>query len=320
MPLISKSSYPGAPFYQFNPHLQTILPALIRKIKGVDYERERLTLSDGDFVDLDWIDHDSKQLVILTHGLEGNSERHYIRGMAKKFSDQKWDVLAWNCRSCSGEMNHAMRLYNHGEIGDIEEVIAHALKTKNYEEIILIGFSMGGNINMKYLGVNAKNIPDVITKSIAFSAPCDLATSVSLLDQPQSKFYKKRFLKMLKGKMEYKANKFPGKIDFQNFSKVEQWSDFDNYFTAPLNGYKNADDFYHSGSALNFMEGIQIPTLLVNALNDPILTPECSPIDLCKNHKYIFLETPKDGGHVGFMSSGMSGAWSEKRAWEFVKN
>lgn len=318
MPIVQKSSYPGAPFYQFNPHLQTILPALIRKVKGVDYERERITLSDHDFLDLDWIDKSSKKLVILSHGLEGNTERHYMKGMAKHFAQKNWDVLAWNCRSCSGEMNRSMRLYNHGEIGDLGEVINHALNTKDYEEIVLIGFSMGGNITLKYLGVHGHEIPDNISKAIAFSSPCDLVTSVSLLDQPQSRFYKKRFLKMLKTKIEYKANKFPEKIDFNNFSKIEDWSDFDNFFTAPLNGYKDADDFYYNGSALNFMEGITIPTLLVNAKNDPILTPECSPIDFCKNHKYIYLETPDEGGHVGFMSPGISGAWSEGRAWEFV--
>jgi uncharacterized protein len=318
MPLIHKSSYPGAPFYQFSPHLQTILPAIIRKVNGINYERERLTLSDGDFVDLDWIDKNSKNLVLLAHGLEGSTERHYMKGMAKFFAKQQWDVLAWNCRSCSGEMNINQRLYHHGEIGDIDEVIQHALSLKDYEKITLIGFSMGGNIIMKYLGVHGKNIPEAIFKAIAYSAPADLVSSVSLLDLPISKFYKNRFLKLLKPKIEYKANKFPDIIDFKNYSKIKNWADFDNFFTAPLNGFKDADEFYQQGSAANFMNGIRIPTLLVNAQNDPILTPECSPKELCKKHEYIYLETPKEGGHVGFMTSGISGAWSEGRAWEFV--
>ena len=318
MPLIHKSGYPGAPFYQFNPHLQTILPALIRKVKGVHFERERFILSDQDFVDLDWIDKKSKKLVLLAHGLEGNTDRHYMKGMAKFFARNNWDVLAWNCRSCSGEMNWRPRLYNHGEIGDIGEVINHALEIKDYEKIVLIGFSMGGNIIMKYLGVHGKNIPAPIFKAIAFSAPADLVSSVLLLDQPQSRFYKKRFLKLLKTKIAIKAEKYPELIDFNNFSKIEDWSDFDNYFTAPLNGFKNATEFYQQGSAVNFMQGIRVPTLLVNAQNDPILTPECSPKSLCEKHQYIFLETPKEGGHVGFMSPGITGAWSEHRAWEFV--
>ncbi len=319
MPLIEKSTYPGAPFYQFNPHLQTILPAIIRKIRHVNYERERLTLSDGDFVDLDWLDKGSNNLALLTHGLEGNTERHYMRGMAKAFIDESWDVLAWNCRSCSGEMNREMRLYNHGEIEDIHEVILHALKTKKYQKIAMIGFSMGGNITMKYLGVHGKNIPAPIYKAVAISSPCDLVTSVKLLDEPQSGFYKKRFLKMLKDKIRIKAERYPTIIDFENFSKVEKWSDFDNFFTAPLNGYKDADDFYYHGSAINFMDGIQIPTLLINAKNDPILTPECFPEQLCRSHKYISLEAPNDGGHVGFMSKGTFNAWTENRTIQFIE-
>lgn len=318
MPLITKSTYPGAPFYQFNPHLQTILPALIRRVHGVQYERERLTLSDGDFVDLDWMDKGSKRLVLLSHGLEGDSNRHYMKGMAKAFSDQNWDILSWNCRSCSGSMNKAMRLYNHGEIGDIQEVIQHAMSTKDYEEIIMIGFSMGGNITMKYLGTHGGQIPAPIKAAIAFSAPADLVSSVKLLDQPQSKFYKRRFLKMLKPKIKHKAERFPEILDFNNFERVNKWADFDNFFTAPLNGFANADEFYQYGSARNFMEGIRIPTLLVNAKNDPILTPECSPMELCHQHRYIYLETPDEGGHVGFMVANKKQAWSETRALEFV--
>lgn len=318
MPLIQNSSYKRAPFYQFNPHLQTILPALTRVVRGINYERERFILSDGDFVDLDWIDNRSRNLVLLAHGLEGNSDRHYMKGMAKTFSQLNWDILAWNCRSCSGEMNTKQRLYNHGEIEDIGEVIKHAINTKSYEKIVLIGFSMGGNIIMKYLGVNSENVPDQVCKAVAFSAPADLVSSVKLLDEKQSRFYRNRFLDKLKPKIKLKAEQYPDVIDFNDFEKIKQWSDFDNFFTAPLNGYKNAEDFYYHGSALNFMSGIKVPTLLVNAQNDPILTPECFPVELCKNHEYIYLEMPEEGGHVGFTIPGKLKAWSELRAVEFV--
>ncbi|MEY4905819.1 MAG: hypothetical protein RLZZ292_3634, partial [Bacteroidota bacterium] len=124
MPLIKKSTY-RPPFYLLGGTLQTLVPALFRKIEAVGYERERLTLSDGDFIDLDWIKTGQKRLVILTHGLEGDSQRHYMRGMATIFRDAQWDVLAWNCRSCSGEMNRALRMYNHGDTDDISELIEH---------------------------------------------------------------------------------------------------------------------------------------------------------------------------------------------------
>jgi len=318
MPLIQRSSYPGAPFYQFNGHLQTIIPAF-RKLEAVPpYERERLELADGDFVDLDWIDRRSRKLVILSHGLEGNSDRIYIRGMAKAFAGKNWDVLAWNCRSCSGEMNRNLRLYNHGEIEDIGEVITHVLKTKDYEEVVLIGFSMGGSISLKYTGVNTPDLPDVIRKVIAFSTPVDLGSSVGLLDQFQNAFYRRRFFKSLRAKLEEKDRQHPGVIDVSNFDRVRQWTDFDEFFSAPINGYENAQDFYRKASAINFIEPIRIPTLLVNAQNDPILSAECYPTSFCEKHPFIYLEQPKEGGHVGFSMSGNAYSWAEIRALQFV--
>ena len=317
MPNIHKSSYPGAPVYQFNAHLQTVMPAVLRRV-SVPYERERLTLSDGDFLDLDWIDSGQRRLVILTHGLEGNSDRHYIKGMAKMFARQKWDILAWNCRSCSGEMNRKLRLYNHGEIGDLGEVIKHALRTKDYEQIVLIGFSMGGNINMKYLGVHGKEVPSAISKAVSFSAPCDLHSSVKKLDEPRSRFYKRRFINMLAPKIRIKAEQYPHIIDSSLLEQVNKWEDFDNFFTAPLNGYKDAKDFYDQGSALNFLSGIRVPTLLINAGNDPILTPECFPERVASENPDFFLEIPGSGGHVGFSLWGKPFAWSEYRALEWV--
>lgn len=317
MPLIKRSSYPGPPFYQFNGHLQTILPAF-RKIQVIPYERERIELPDGDFLDLDWIDCSSRQLVILTHGLEGNSDRIYIKGMAKAFAEQDWDVIAWNCRSCSGEMNRNLRLYNHGEIGDIGAVIQHALATKDYEEIILIGFSMGGSISLKYGGVNAAVMPSVISKIMAFSTPVDLGSSVSLLDQAQNAFYRKRFLRSLGKKLVEKDRQFPGVIEVSNLKKIRQWTDFDEFFSAPLNGYVNAQDFYTKASAINYMGDIRIPALLVNAKNDPILSKECYPESFCETHPFIYLEQPKHGGHVGFSLANSEYSWSEIRALEFV--
>ena len=319
MPFIPASSYPGPPRFQFNGDLQTLWPGVFRKVKNVPFRRERLELSDGDFVDLDWLQNGGLNLVILTHGLEGNSSRHYIKGMAKHFAQKGWDALAWNCRSCSGEMNRKLRLYNHGEIADIGEVIDHALQKKDYQKIVLIGFSMGGNILLKYLGVNATTKPDRIKGAVAFSAPVDLHSSVAKLDQPAAAFYRKRFMKMLRPKIEHKARQFPGVIDVANFEKITCWKDFDDYFSAPLNGYKNANDFYDQASALNFVTNINVPVLLVNAQNDPILTPACFPQSLAQSHSFLHFEAPRLGGHVGFDLPRQQTAWSELRAWEFVE-
>lgn len=317
MPVLQRSNYPRPPLYQFNGHMQTILPALLRRVDA-PYERERFTLADGDVLDLDWIDRGSRQLAILTHGLEGNSSRPYMKGMARFLSEQGWDVLAWNCRTCTGEMNDQLRLYNHGDIEDIGAVIAHALRTKDYENVALIGFSMGGSILMKYLGVHGKEVPASIRKGVAFSSPCDLAASVQALELPGNKFYKNRFLKSLRPKIVAKAERFPGVVDLSNFDRIREWRDFDNFFSAPINGYRDADDFYRQASAKNYMAGTDRPILLVNAKNDPILSPACSPVALCEQHPHIFLEMPEKGGHVGFDLARNTWAWSELRALEFI--
>ena len=318
MPIL-RSAYSGPPAYQYNGHLQTIIPSLTRTVLGVTYERERLTLSDNDFVDLDWIDNSQQRLVVLTHGLEGDSNRQYIRGTAKLFAQNKYDVLAWNCRSCSGEMNRAFRLYNHGEIGDLGEIVTHALKQKNYTEVVMVGYSMGGNITLKYLGVYGKELPDVIKCGIAVSSPTDLGASAVLLDRPANRFYRNRFMKKLIVKLNQKAQRFPGRLDMSKLRQVRQWRDFDNYFSAPVNNYRDADDFYAQASAVNFMAGIAVPTLLLNAQNDPLLSPECSPGWLAETHPFIFLETPRLGGHVGFQIARDVHTYAERRALAFAQ-
>jgi uncharacterized protein len=318
MPIIYRSAYPGSPRYLFNGHLQTVVPSVFRKVKGVNYERERLTLTDGDFVDLDWLDTGSKKLVILTHGFEGDSHRHYIKGTAKLFAQNGWDALAWNCRSCSGEMNTSFRLYNHGEIGDIEEVINHALRTKKYETVVLVGYSMGGNISLKYVGVKGHEIPDVVRGVAAFSAPTNLKTSAQLLDLPKNKLYRERFMKKLVRKITHKDSLFPNRVDLNKLKEVKVWKDFDDFFSAPVNGYRDADDFYEQGSAVNFLEGVQIPVLICNAQNDPILNEDCAPKALAEKHPLIYVETPATGGHVGFLVKNDEFSWAERRALEFL--
>ena len=318
MPYLSTSTYPGPPWYQFTPNLETIWPGALRRIRGLRYERERLELSDGDFVDLDWVDRGQRRLVILTHGLEGNSERHYMKGMAKAFREDRWDVLAWNCRSCSGEMNRKLRLYFHGEIGDLGEVVEHALRTKDYECIVLVGFSMGGNILLKYLGERADDLPACVAAGIAFSAPVDLVDSVVKLDTPELAFYRKRFYQQLRPKVIHKARQFPNLIKAADLDKVRTWRDFDRYFSAPINGFSSPDELYRAGSAIRFVGPIRVPSLLVNAQNDPILSPSCFPEALARQHPYLYLEAPRRGGHVGFCLPRTSVSWAERRALDFV--
>ena len=315
MPFLRHSSYKKAPFGQFNGNLQTIVPSR-RIVSGVDYERERIETFDKDFLDLDWIDKKSRKLLILTHGLEGASDRQYMRGMAKMFAKNGFDVLAWNCRSCSGEMNRAFRLYNHGEIGDIEAVLNHALTRKNYDEVSLVGFSMGGNVSLKFAAVCQH--PSV-KKVVAFSSPLEMRTSTAVLDYPSRFIYQHYFRKGILPKVKKKAEMFPHLLNMAEVEAAKTWEAEQHLFFVKINGYASIDDFYEKGSALNFIPSLKIPTLIVQAQNDPMLTLECSPIQLAENHRFIHLETPRVGGHCGFMlPNDKAHTWAEYRALEFV--
>ena len=316
MPLVS-TTYQHTPFYLPSGHWETVFPAIFRRTGKINYQRERLELADGDFLDLDWIKKKNHRLAILVHGLEGNTDRHYMKGMANYLSKHQYDILAMNCRSCSEEMNRLFRLYNHGEIEDLEAVINHVDKDREYAEIFLVGFSMGGSIILNYLGRRGNEIPVAIKGAATFSAPTDLHGSVKKLDDPAISFYRKRFHRMLSEKIKKKAIQFPDRIDISDLNNFDKWSEFDDRYSAPINGYRDAKDFYTQGSANNNIAGILIPTLLVNALNDPILTPSCFPKALAEANPNFYLEITERGGHVGFSWSGKKYAWSEWRTVAF---
>lgn len=319
MPLLPKP-YFKTPFWQFNGHLQTIAPSLFRKIKFDYHNRERLELTDGDFVDLDWhfASPGKKKLVIITHGLEGDSRRHYVLGMAKLFAENGYDALGWNCRSCSGEINRLLRFYHHGDAGDLRQVIQYVIDKYGYEEIILTGFSMGGSLSLRAVAEFPNEVPAQVKKVIAFSVPCDLMSSVNTLSQPNNKLYSKRFLRKLGEKIREKEKMFPGKISSDGYKKISHFTDFDNRYTAPLHGFTNAQDFYSKASVKPHLHKIRIPTLIVQALNDTFLSKESLCYDEVAANESLFLETPDNGGHCGFILSGSPYSWAELRALAFV--
>jgi uncharacterized protein len=318
MPIIKNSSYNNIPFWLFNPHLETIIPSLFRKIEGVNYQRERIDTEDGDFLDLDWVKNKHPKLLIISHGLEGNSDRHYVKALAKLFGKNGFDILAWNNRSCSGEINRAPVLYHHGTTHDLDTVIQHALQFNNYEEMYLAGISMGGAQTLKYIGEKGTELNEKIKKAAVYSAPCHLPSSAATLGLKRNSFYRKRFLKKLKEKISLKAQQYPDLLDTLQLDKTVDFESFDTHFTAKLHGFKDAFDFYSKVSADNWLENIHIPTLIVNALNDPLLGKECYPIELAEKHEKIHLEMPKRGGHSGFTLKGNEFTWAEWRFLEFL--
>ncbi|MFY0651287.1 MAG: alpha/beta fold hydrolase [Cyclobacteriaceae bacterium] len=320
MPVISPSSY-QRPFFLFNGHLETVYPAIFRNVNSIPpFERERISTPDDDFLDLDWLRADSKKLLVISHGLEGDSQRPYMRGMASTFFNDNWDVLAWNFRTCSGEMNLSKTMYHSGFTADLETVVKHAIG-KGYEEITLVGFSLGGNLTLKYLGEEQSHKHPEIKSAVVISVPFHLNSSGKMLAQPENILYVRRFLKSLKKKALEKEKQFPGMINIDALNSIHSIFDFDDMITAPLNGFEGAEDYYTRCSGRNFLNSIKIRTLVVNAMNDSFLSTECLDHSLFENLENVYIETPEHGGHVGFsMFDGTEQYWSEKRAIEFVND
>ncbi len=315
MPLIP-SDY-TSPFWLFSKHLQTIIPALFRDVKlSVPRQTERVTTPDEDFLDLDWYRTGAEKLVIISHGLEGDARRPYVLGMVKALTEAGFDVLAWNYRGCSGEINKLCRYYHSGETGDLDFVVNNV--PANYKEIALIGFSIGGNVTLKYLGEQGKTLNPRVKTAVTFSVPCHLQSAATHLAKPENFIYLQRFIKSLSKKIRDKAALYP-ELDVEGLRKVKNFEDFDELYTAPINGFKNAIDYWTKCSSVYYLNTIAIPTLIINAKNDPFLTPECFPVTEATANKYLFLQMPAQGGHCGFYSRNSTNTyWSEKRAIEFI--
>jgi uncharacterized protein len=305
-----------SPWYLFNGHAQTVFPSIFRKVP-VSYQRERLELPDGDFVDLDWnCKPGNEKLVIVTHGLEGDSGRHYVTGVIKSLAEHGFDGLAWNCRSCSGEMNRLPRFYHHGDASDLKIVVEYALQ-KQYSEIYMVGFSMGGSLTLRYLAENSSILNHKIKSAIVASVPLDLLSSVKELDKSGKRFYQTRFLKKLSKKIEVKSQMYPEHpiITHEKYwEKIKNFADFDNAFTAPLHGYQNATDFYIKASVKPLLDKITVPVTIIQALNDPFLTEECLEIDAYISNPNLNLILTKTGGHVGFLQKNKNLSFVEEFA------
>lgn len=319
MPYIEQSTFKGNK-YATGKHVDTIFPALFRKVNS-PYTRQRLELDDGDFLDLDWLTGDNDKVIILFHGLEGSTHSQYIKGMSNFFNSHQWDVCAVNFRSCSGQMNRLLKSYHSGITEDIDEVMRYINSLKKYNTIAAGGFSLGGNVLLKYLGEQKFAIPTTLKVAFAFSVPIDLASSSKEMAKLQNTLYMSRFLKTLHQKMLTKAKQFKGCINIKGIENIKTFTAFDNQFTAPLNGFKDATDYYNQCNSLQFLDSICIPTLLVNAANDPFLTAACFPKLIAQNNPFLYLETPLHGGHVGFSDQFPNQSyWSETRAFSFISS
>ncbi|MCP4398582.1 MAG: alpha/beta fold hydrolase [bacterium] len=318
MPLIQQSAYIPRPVFK-NRHLHTIYPSLFRKVRGVEFTRERIATPDDDFLDLDWFRQGSDKLVLTIHGLEGSSRSHYISGMIKAFQRRGWDGVALNFRGCSGEPNRLLRSYHSGATEDLETLVRHVLQKYSYRQIALVGFSLGGNLVLKYLGEQGAALPQEIFGAAAVSTPCDLASSARQLSEKYNVLYLKNFLRCFRKKIRAKMQRMPDKINDQNFHEITSLEAFDDRYTAPIHGFANAEDYWARCSSKQFLADIQVPTLLLNARDDPFLSELSYPVEEAASHKYLFLEMPDFGGHLGFIARNPAGEyWHETRICSFL--
>ena len=299
--------------------VSTIFSGLARKVNGVEQQRERITLPDGDFMDLDWSysEKPSQKVIILLHGLEGHAQRPYITGTAKLFNQNGVDACAVNFRGCSGEPNKLYRSYHSGATEDLEAVVSHILEKDHYSHIYIKGISLGANMVLKYAG-ERDVLPEQLKAIIAISSPCDLKGSCDELLSLKNKAYAIRFLDHLKQKLKPKLEQFPNSISTEDFKSIKSLIDFDHVYTSKAHGFKDAYDYYQKASSGQFLSTIRIPTLIINALNDSFLSASCYPVKQAKQNANLHLEMPKYGGHVGFIQKGEF-YYNEKRALEFVK-
>lgn len=311
---VYQTNYPGR-----YGHFQTVFPTLFRRITGVDWRRKQLKTPDSDFIDLDWMVNDYSRLVLLCHGLEGSSDTHYMRGMARACAGSGWDVLAYNFRGCSGKPNLLAKSYHSGSTDDLALVIKHALAPGNYQQLALVGFSLGGNQVLKYLGEPRDDRPKQLRGGVSISPPCDLSGCSDRLEHRENRIYQIRFLRSLLSKVKSKEALIEPKLGPIAGLHCRTIREFDERIVAPLNGFASAKDYYERASSRQFLPAIDYPTLLMSSYDDPFLPKSCYPSAKEINNPAVRFEYTRYGGHVSFMQSHpKKWYWGEQQTVEFL--
>jgi len=297
MPIIQSKYNPN--WFFRNMHISTIWASQFRKTPKLKLERHQVELNDGDFIHLDTHLKQNKKLIILLHGLEGNSKSKYMQSMAHLFIKSQYDVVLMNHRSCSGEDNRLFSCYHSGKSDDLNEIITYINDKYSYNSIYIIGFSLGGNICLKYLGEYWTK-PKNLKACVSISPPIDLEACGFALNLPKNWIYAQTFLKTMRKKLQLKLQKFPEHNKGQ-LERVNNLHDFDNEYTGPAHGFGNAQGYYDNCSSKGIIKNITIPTYILVAQNDSFMEKPCYPYETVNKMPNVFLETPKYGGHVGFV-------------------
>jgi len=316
-----------APFGLKNPHLQTLFSTFFRKPISLTFTIETFELNDGDFIECYWHQHkplekEKKPIMVLFHGLEGSFNSPYIQGMIKKASDNGYDCVVMHFRNCAGKENRLPRSYHSGETKDAKAWITHLHSLYPTRDIFVVGYSLGGNVLLKLLGEWKALSP--IKKAISISAPMSLEISANTLNSGSSKIYQKHLLKFLKASLlqkyqQHNMEKIIGKKE-EEINTIKTLWEFDEIYTAPVHGFKNAKDYYTQSSAKQYLKNIITPTLIIHALDDPFMSSQILP-KKAELSPSITLDIQKNGGHLGFIGGSFltPNYWLEERVISFFK-
>lgn len=313
----------AAPSWLPGGHLQTIFPAKCISKPQVAYRRERWRAPDEDFIDIDFVDgQPGRPFIVLFHGLEGSSDSHYARALMAHVASLGWSGAVPHFRGCSGELNHAPRFYHSGDAQEVDwivrRLVAEWRKKESSARFYVAGVSLGGNALLRWLG-ESQHQAEIVDAACAVSAPLDLAGGGAALSRGFNMVYTRSFLQTLKPKCLQKLKQFPGLFDRDTMLGARNLYEFDNVVTAPLHGYRDTDDYWDRASARHVLSDIAVPTLVLNAKNDPFLPPQHLPRSASQS---VILDYPEHGGHVGFAVGGLPGRldWLPRRIVGFLES
>jgi predicted alpha/beta-fold hydrolase len=308
-----------APWWLKSAHLQTVFASLFRRGPALRLRRERIELDDGDFLDLDWTPRPHGPVVLVLHGLEGSSDSPYARGMLEAAHASGWRGVVMHFRGCSGEPNRLPRSYHSGDTGDIAQVIERLRGGGDPPALAAVGYSLGGNVLLKWLGERGADAP--LEAAAAVSVPYTLSLAADRLAMGLSRVYQRRLIADLRTKLHHKFSGTTSPIDLERADNSRDFWEFDDVVTAPLHGFRDVHDYYARSSSRQYLRNIGVPTLILHAEDDPFMTPEVLP-SRDELSPSIRLELSARGGHVGFVHGSLPWRpryWLEERIPEFLE-
>jgi predicted alpha/beta-fold hydrolase len=312
-------------------HAQTLYAALLAPRPRVSFVRERWDTPDGDFIDLDWthrldsrvepkVPGEAIPFVVLFHGLEGGSRSQYAAALMAATRDRGWRGVVVHFRGCSGELNRLRRAYHSGDSAEIDWILRRFRQDHPASPIYATGVSLGGNALLKWLGEQRTAARAVVNAAAAICAPVDLMASGDALGRGVNMIYTRNFLATMRRKTLAKLARFPDLCDRDRMLAARTLREFDDVVTAPLHGYRDTDDYWTRASAKPLLPRVAVPTLMINALNDPFLPATALPA-ASEVAAAVTIDFPAHGGHVGFVAGAFPGRldWLPQRILNFFR-